>query len=69
MQLYDSYGRPIISIVLTTTMTFLGGDKVRIYNGELQLKNRTTLLWHTVYIDNDAGGAAELSWTDNPGIA
>lgn len=62
--LYDEQGRPIINVQVTG-VEFTGGSGVRIFNGNLQLLNITSNLWHDLYIENDSDtGVPTLRWSE-----
>jgi hypothetical protein len=53
MQLYDQYGRPVSSFGVPAQIT---ATEFRIgTNGIPMYKNRTTNLWHEVYVENYNG--------------
>lgn len=69
IMLLDDEGRQKINAHVTG-ITFAGASGVRIFNGNLQLLNVTTNLWHDLYIETDADtGVATLRWSDNPGVS
>ena len=75
--LYDPFGRPCVNTEVSGTLnvnivgiTIAGATEFRIYAGHPQILNRTTNLWHDIYIENEpVTGDAIFAWDDNPGIA
>lgn len=67
--LTDEKGAVVVS-VRAIAATSINTARVRTNaSGDLQLKNRTTGLWHTIWIDNNESGDATLFHADNPGEA